>query len=204
MRVILTYVHVATVGQGAGVFTSITNTSITQPPPVSRDATLSIALSDFTNDGWLDAVMCKVAASEFHVNTGTANFVLITGTSFSEVRSLQTQGCAFGDIDNDGWIDIIFANWDGPNELHRNTGETSFELVVNSGSLSAVHLHQPWFYTNYPGNPYGAYAISRAIAVGGNSTCFRSCAGPYYLMLSQPLTSEVRFARGQTMTMMAT
>ena len=55
-------------------------------------------------------------------NDGSAGFVDITGQAGPALEQVEVgRGAAFGDIDNDGDIDIVIANNNGPTRLLRNT-----------------------------------------------------------------------------------
>jgi enediyne biosynthesis protein E4 len=94
---------------------------------------------DFDNDGWKDIfianghVYSQLEGRKLHVtyrqprvlyrNLGNGRFEDVSaraGESFREEN--LGRGCAFGDFDNDGDIDVIVNNLDGPPTLLRNDG----------------------------------------------------------------------------------
>ena len=56
-------------------------------------------------------------------NTGNGRFVDVSASAGPAVTSPNLgRGCAFGDLDNDGDVDIVINNLDGPPTLLRNDG----------------------------------------------------------------------------------
>ena len=94
---------------------------------------------DFDNDGWKDIFIAnghvypQMAGRKLHLsyrqpkllyrNTGSGRFVDVSATAGPAITAPNLgRGCAFGDFDNDGDIDIIVNNLDGPPTLLRNDG----------------------------------------------------------------------------------
>jgi hypothetical protein len=94
---------------------------------------------DFDNDGWQDLfvanghVYSQLASRKLHVtyrqpnvlyrNTGQGRFEDVSATAGPAIRAENLgRGCAFGDFDNDGDVDVIVNNLDGPPTLLRNDG----------------------------------------------------------------------------------
>lgn len=109
---------------------------------------------DFDNDGWLDLFLANGAVTRREDqrgqsypfreknlllrNTGRgASFVDRTDEAGEAMRAIEiSRGAAFGDIDNDGRVDLVIANNDGPARLLRN--ETG-----GGGSWVGVQLRGP-------------------------------------------------------------
>jgi hypothetical protein len=94
---------------------------------------------DFDNDGWKDIfianghVYSQLAGRTLHLtyrqprllyrNLGNGRFEDVSAASGAAIREPNLgRGCAFGDFDNDGDIDVIVNNLDGPPTLLRNDG----------------------------------------------------------------------------------
>jgi enediyne biosynthesis protein E4 len=94
---------------------------------------------DFDHDGWADMFMAnghvysQLAGRALHLtyrqskllyrNLGNGRFADVSSTSGAAIGEANLgRGCAFGDFDNDGDIDIIINNLDGPPTLLRNDG----------------------------------------------------------------------------------
>ena len=94
---------------------------------------------DFDNDGWKDIfianghVYAQLAGRKLHItyrqpkvlyrNLGNGRFEDVSAKAGAAIRSENLgRGCAFGDFDNDGDVDVIVNNLDGPPTLLRNDG----------------------------------------------------------------------------------
>jgi hypothetical protein len=94
---------------------------------------------DFDNDGWKDILLAnghvypEIANRKLHIaykqpkvlyrNLRNGKFEDISAQSGPGITTPQvSRGCAFGDFDNDGDIDVVVNNLDGPPSLLRNDG----------------------------------------------------------------------------------
>jgi hypothetical protein len=94
---------------------------------------------DFDNDGWADIfianghVYSQIANRKLHLtyrepktlyrNLGNGRFEDVSASAGSAITAESVaRGCAFGDVDNDGDVDILVNNLDGPPTLLRNDG----------------------------------------------------------------------------------
>jgi enediyne biosynthesis protein E4 len=98
------------------------------------------AWGDYNNDGLLDLFVSAgghlaTERNSLYQNNGDATFTAITtGPLVTEAR--QFHGCAWGDYDNDGFLDLFVLNiaTAGNNFLYHNNGDGGFEKIVG-GSL---------------------------------------------------------------------
>ena len=98
-----------------------------------------VGFFDFDNDGWRDLflanghVYSQIAGRKLHIsykepkviyrNLGNGHFEDVSSKVGAPIRSENLgRGCAFGDFDNDGDVDVIVNNLDGPPTLLRNDG----------------------------------------------------------------------------------
>jgi len=58
----------------------------------------------------------------------------------------DSDGCAWGDFNNDGLLDLYVCNWTTTDWLYRNRGNGAFERVTNAGlgELNAVSVGCAW------------------------------------------------------------
>jgi hypothetical protein len=98
-----------------------------------------VGFFDFDNDGWKDLflanghVYSQIAQRKLHVaykqpkvlyrNLGNGRFEDVSAKAGPAIKAENLgRGCAFGDFDNDGDIDVIVNNLDAPPSLLRNDG----------------------------------------------------------------------------------
>jgi hypothetical protein len=136
--------------------------------PTHRSTGFGLGMFDYDNDGWLDLLMVNgsvtlieelarkgnpypLAQSNllFH-NNGKGQFENVTSRAGPAFSVLEVgRGAAFGDIDNDGDIDVVVSNSNGPARL----------LVNNVG-------HQkPWIGFRMLGDKYHRDMLGTRVAV---------------------------------------
>jgi hypothetical protein len=98
-----------------------------------------VGFFDFDNDGWKDLfvanghVYSQIAGRKLHVeykepkilyrNLGNGRFQDVSSGSGAAIGTTNlARGCAFGDFDNDGDVDVVINNLDSPPTLLRNDG----------------------------------------------------------------------------------
>ena len=124
---------------GSGAFSEVS-----YPFGTDGGCSFSSSLADFDNDGDLDLFVtngyCGSGLQNFlYTNDGNGNFQRVMNEPMA-MDSGGSYGCAWADIDNDGFMDLAVANWEGevqPNSLYRNGGNGNHWLKVKlQGTLS--------------------------------------------------------------------
>ncbi len=127
---------------GTGRFVDVSSGQLPQKTRDSED----IAIADFDGDGDLDVVIVAeddVPGSsgpkhEYYLNNGRAVF-----TDVSERLALRTEtnAVAFGDLDGDGDLDLVFGNA-GPESVLLNDGTGRFALSIERFPAGVVDITQ--------------------------------------------------------------
>src|SRR5438067_1194586 len=125
-RGLLTGRHSLYRNNGDGTFTDVT-----QQAGIARAAAtygMTVVAADFDEDGWQDIyVACDSTPSLLFMNNRDGTFreegvfeELIRESGPGVAAAHCSRGCAFGDFDNDGDIDILIINLNEPPSLLRN------------------------------------------------------------------------------------
>ena len=117
-----------------GTFTDITKSSGTGCGNLK--ATNSVLFADFNNDGKLDLfVGNRGGGNKLFLNEGNGKFKDVSKDVGLD-DSLPTYGAAFGDFDNDGYLDLFISYLGGfkiyRNMMGQNGGKLLFKDVTNS------------------------------------------------------------------------
>lgn len=120
-----------------GTFTRIsTNTIGTDLWP---SATACAAWGDYDNDGLQDLFVTSPsgAPNRLYHNNGDGSFKSIsTGPQASRPENSASEECAWGDYDNDGYLDLFVASYNGPNMIFHNNGDGTFSQVLSGAPVS--------------------------------------------------------------------
>jgi len=104
---------------------------VTEGAPV-EDAFISRSVNwvDYDNDNDLDLFVSNEAgqANNLYENTGGGSFQSVTGIAITQTN-YSSMGSSWGDIDNDGDLDLFVCNYDDNNELFINEGNGEFTAV---------------------------------------------------------------------------
>jgi tetratricopeptide (TPR) repeat protein len=101
---------------------------------------------DYDGDGYLDLLVTARRGNSLWRNAAGSGFVDVTATAFGDTEEGYTQAGAWGDLDNDGDLDIYLANYErrgvtrglcSQDQLLRNDGDGAFtDVTTQAGMLS--------------------------------------------------------------------
>lgn len=119
---------------GDGTFTKITSGNIAN----DGGASYGCAWGDYDSDGFLDLFVANLNQNNFlYHNDRDGTFTPITsGRIVSDGEA--SQGCAWGDYDNDGLLDLFVANRNQRNFLYHNDGNGTFTAITNGAVVNDV------------------------------------------------------------------
>ncbi len=125
---------------GMGTFTNISTTALPANPSQADDTDL--AMYDYDNDGDLDYVIARLGGverlySNMATMTAAVVFTQVTAPAPFSIISDQTRDLAFGDLDNDGKLDLVTGQADGA-----STGALN-RIFMNIGAGGAVDSLPP-------------------------------------------------------------
>jgi enediyne biosynthesis protein E4 len=132
----------------------------------AADAT-GVCVGDIDNDGWTDVyVLVTGGPNRLFRNLGNGQFLDITNLSGTGAGNHRPTSCAFGDVNNDGLVDIVVANsWD--NWDHRlSLASFNFlqhnehnQLFVNQGGLRFEDQSAASGIQNFRGNTWAVAMV---------------------------------------------
>ena len=138
---------------GDGTFSDVTEAA----GLLSEHPTHTAAWGDYDNDGWLDLFVGNEDSGvgrhpvELYHNKGDGTFVDVAPALGFGVLGV-VKGVAWGDYDNDGWLDLYVSRFGKPNLLYHNRGRRGAEGPVFTEVARAAGVDQPelsfatWFF----------------------------------------------------------
>jgi VCBS repeat protein/ASPIC/UnbV protein len=137
---------------GDGTFTDVT----VKAGILNYAPTQTAAWADFNNDGWLDLFIGNESGEgftnpcEFYFNNKDGTFTnRINETGLGDFSAF-VKGCAAGDINNDGWVDLYISVLAGQNKLWLNNGaggKVTFSDITNSSKADGPVVSFPcWMF----------------------------------------------------------
>jgi len=149
---------------GDGTFTDVT----AQAGLDAEHPTQTAAWGDYNNDGHLDLFIGNESSTEegdnqwvpipagrhpaeLYRNNGDGTFTNVAAEAGLDVVS-YIKGVQWGDINNDGTLDLYISSWNAPNRLYRNEGpgENSTwkftDITKEAGVAKPVESFPTWFW----------------------------------------------------------
>jgi len=131
---------------GDGTFAKVTTGNIVNDPAGNSG---SSDWGDYDNDGFLDLFVVNqyAQANSLYHNSGDRSFNRITNgivvNDHPTNSAWGSLGCAWGDYDNDGWLDLYVGN-EGPpdlapavvNFLYHNNGDGTFTKITTGSPVN--------------------------------------------------------------------
>lgn len=96
-----------------------------------------VAVGDFNNDGYDDFYVSYPEGSNLlYKNLGDGTFVEIgEAAGVAQSAAIDSRAAVWGDINNDGWIDLYVGNKFAPDELLLNLGNEKFEAITATANI---------------------------------------------------------------------
>jgi len=121
---------------GDGTYTDVTVTS----GLVTHNTCKAAAWGDYDNDGLSDLFMTSLAANPtlLYRNNGDGTFTDV-GVAAGVSETLESDGAAWGDVDNDADLDLLVVTGENdtqPNRLYKNNGDGTFSDVGASVGIA--------------------------------------------------------------------
>lgn len=111
-----------------------------------NDDSEGVAVGDYDNDGDMDLYVTNFAGAEgaplqniLYRNNGKGIFEDATEEA-GLVGENYSLGAVFGDLDNDGYLDLYVVNNGEPNILYRNNGDGTFEDITADAGVGNINL----------------------------------------------------------------
>jgi len=120
--------------QGSSSFIDVSNNSVLN---VAETAGWGTLFFDYDNDSYLDAMIATYGqtidtSEKLFKGNGDSSFVDVT-LNAGITDNIYTEGIAYGDMNNDGLLDILKGNWNSGYKLYKNS-------IVNSNNWIEIKL----------------------------------------------------------------
>ena len=156
---------------GNGTFTRMTTGSIC----TDTGNCGACAWGDYDNDGFLDLFVGNTSGGPnfLYHNNGDGTFIRITNSVVATTNTASF-GCAWGDYDNDGYLDLFVSNYgDGNgvpknNFLYHNNGDGTFMQITNGSPVNDLGLADGCAWADYDNDGFLDLFVSQHNPLLGN------------------------------------
>jgi len=128
----------------SSAFSQVTFTDVAETANVNKSSPgLGAAWADFNNDGYLDLYVSNYGATNIlYKNNGDGTFADVSGDAGVDDDD-NGAGIAWGDCDNDGYLDLYVVNdvgagYGAENLLYRNNGDGTFTDIAETAGVTSV------------------------------------------------------------------
>jgi hypothetical protein len=137
---------------------------------------LNVLQADYNNDGCLDILVLRGAWQvpmrlSLLKNNCDGTFTDVTQQAGLANQLAGTQTAAWADIDNDGLVDLLVGNEQGPAVLYRNKGDGTFEDITRSAGIETSSLIKGVVAGDYDNDGYMDFYIS---TLAGNNLLYHN------------------------------
>jgi hypothetical protein len=179
---------------GDGTFTKITSGVIVS------DGGNSVGCSwgDYDNDSYIDLFVCNRNQNNFlYHNNGNGAFTKITSGAIVTDNS-NSGGCAWGDYNNDGYIDMFVANA-GPaaDFLYSNNGNGTFTKITSGPVVTDVEHSSGGSWADYDNDGDLDLLVTCGVVGTGYNRLYRNNGdGSFTKITSDPVVTYNHWAGG--------
>jgi hypothetical protein len=145
---------------GDGIHAADIFTKVTTGPGADFGNSRSAAWGDFDGDNFVDLFVAQTdpggngSTSHFlYHNNRDGTFTRVTSGVIAEAVS-DSRGAAWGDFNNDGYLDLIVVNIGQPNYLFQNKGDGSFIEIPDSAFVSDIANSRTVTWVDYDNDGY--------------------------------------------------
>lgn len=138
---------------GDGTFTKVTTGPLVTEDGTGRNATWA----DFDNDGLIDVFIANQHETFLFRNEGDGNFTKLASDPTTPVSFVSDhQGAAWGDYNNDGYVDLFLASYqlseESHNSLFTNNGDGTFTAAPETDIVTTKGYSQDPSWIDYDQN----------------------------------------------------